>query len=203
MTKHDTAMDHHACLIRTSSYADYSHLETTVSIFVDAEKFGVADARLLTTQAQLRPATSAGQVFVVRTGFITHEAQNALLKLFEEPPVDTSFVLVVPPSLQLLPTLLSRIGSEKTVQDVADTTVWDAFISVSPAERLKQIDVWHKTKDQIWLQAMTVGVHSLQAVGYTAAALEVVQLVGSKLQTRGASNKMLLEHLALTLPFQK
>lgn len=197
-------MSHHAQLVRTNNITLYEHPPTeAVVLLTRLEKIGIDDVRSVIAQALLRPTTSAGQVVVLVTSFITHEAQNALLKLLEEPPQDTSFTLVVPPAFQVLPTLLSRIGHEQTDDHMPTTTAWQVFQVASCAERLDQIDSWHKSKDQQWLSAIAAGIHTIDCRGFDAPTLKAIQLVGQKLQTRGASNKMLLEHLALVLPLTK
>lgn len=197
-------MTHHAQLVRTNDISTYEHPTTDATILsTRLEKVGISDIRSVIAQAQLRPATKAGQVIVIVTTFVTHEAQNALLKLVEEPPQDTSFVLVVPPAFQVLPTLQSRIGTEVTDTSQNITTAWQLFVAASHADRLQQIDSWQKSKDQQWLTDMIAGIHSITHQGVDVATLQAVKLVGQKLQTRGASNKMLLEHLALVLPLTK
>ena len=197
-------MNHHAQLVRTVEVSTYQHPETTATVLNNTlDTMGIGDVRAVTAQAQLRPATDAGQVFVIAASFITHEAQNALLKLFEEPPVDTAFVLVVPPAFQLLPTLQSRIGQETTIADSSENQAWTLFVAASYVDRLQQIDSWQKSKDPQWLSQMVAGVHSVSSQEVGLEAMQVLQFVGQKLQTRGASNKMLLEHLALVLPLRK
>ena len=197
-------MNHHAQLVRTVEVSTYQHPETTATVLnTTLDTMGIGDVRAVTAQAQLRPATDGGQVFVIAASFITHEAQNALLKLFEEPPVDTAFVLVVPPAFQLLPTLQSRIGQETTIADSTENQAWTLFLAATYADRLQQIDSWQKSKDPQWLSQMAAGVHSVSSQEVGLEAMQVLQFVGQKLQTRGASNKMLLEHLALVLPLRK
>jgi hypothetical protein len=197
-------MNHHAQLVRTVEVSTYQHPETTATVLNNTlDTMGIGDVRAVTAQAQLRPATDGGQVFVIAASFITHEAQNALLKLFEEPPVDTAFVLVVPPAFQLLPTLQSRIGQETTIADSSENQAWTLFLAASYADRLQQVDSWQKSKDPQWLSQMVAGVHSVSSQEVGLEAMQVLQFVGQKLQTRGASNKMLLEHLALVLPLRK
>jgi hypothetical protein len=197
-------MNHHAQLVRTVEVSTYQHPETTATVLnTTLDTMGIGDVRAVTAQAQLRPATDGGQVFVIAASFITHEAQNALLKLFEEPPVDTAFVLVVPPAFQLLPTLQSRIGQETTIADSRENQTWTLFLAASYADRLQQVDSWQKSKDPQWLSQMVAGVHSVSSQEVGLEAMQVLQFVGQKLQTRGASNKMLLEHLALVLPLRK
>jgi len=197
-------MNHHAQLVRTADVRSYKHPSTEATTIIETfDKMGIDDVRAITAQAQLRPATKAGQVFIISATFITHEAQNALLKLFEEPPAETSFVLVLPPAVQLLSTLQSRIGYEVIHEAVTDSEHWSAFLAASYADRLQQIDSWHKSKDTEWLSAITRGVHTLRHTKFDLPTLAAIEQVGSRLQTRGASNKMLLEHLALVLPLRK
>jgi hypothetical protein len=196
-------MNHHATLLRSSRPLDFQYeTDNSVSLF-SFERLGIDNARQIATDAQLKPVSGAEQVFVLRTLFVTHEAQNALLKLFEEPPAGLSFILVLPPAVQLLPTLLSRIGQEVAEQpDVVINQPWVDFLAATPADRLTQIDLWQKTKESNWLQAITAGVHTISYTEVPVGALPAIQLVGEQLGTRGASNKMLLEHLALILPLR-
>lgn len=71
--------------------------------------FSVEDARSLSDIAHRAPTTGERKVIIVSTGRLFHAAQNALLKIFEEPPEHTTLLLVVPSLGQLLPTLRSRL----------------------------------------------------------------------------------------------
>lgn len=71
--------------------------------------FSVEDARALRDIASLSPVGGGGKAVVVAAERIFHEAQNAMLKLFEEPPEDTTIILIVPTMGVLLPTLRSRL----------------------------------------------------------------------------------------------
>ena len=197
-------MKHHATLVRHAKPLEYEFKETGTTLDFSYDRIGVAEVKLITASSQLRPASGIEQTFVLKTLFITHEAQNALLKLFEEPPVGLVFVLVIPPAVKLLPTLLSRIGQEVVAEQIESTNqVWVNFLEATPVDRLSQIDAWQKTKDPQWLQSIVVGVHSIGSSDVITTVLSAVQLVGERLATRGASNKMLLEHLALVLPLRK
>jgi hypothetical protein len=70
----------------------------------------VEDARKVRELAQVKSAQGGWKLIVVSAGRIFHEAQNALLKLFEEPPEKTMLVLVIGSEGQLLPTLRSRLA---------------------------------------------------------------------------------------------
>jgi len=75
----------------------------------------VATARLLQRQAALTPAAGRRKVFLVAEADrlvpqeANPEAANALLKLLEEPPADSQFLLTVVDPNRLLPTIRSRV----------------------------------------------------------------------------------------------
>ncbi len=196
-------MQHPITLIRSAQPLSYIPDTTQpITTFVH-EKVGVDEVKAITKQAHLRPSTGNDYVFVIGTLFVTHEAQNALLKLFEEPPQGLSFQLVLPESVGLLPTLMSRVGSVVHHATHNDDTAWNVFLAATPTERLQQIDTWQKTKDPQWLQTILRGVHNYKSTDLPPTALPAVRLAGEKLATRGAGNKMLLEHIALAIPLRK
>lgn len=71
--------------------------------------FGIDDAHELARRSSFAVAESEEQVFCIGVHGFTREAQNALLKLFEEPMPGTRFIIVTPYPDDLLPTLRSRL----------------------------------------------------------------------------------------------
>ncbi len=71
------------------------------------EKFGIEESRELKESASLKPV-SGRALYIVGVSQITSEAQQALLKLFEEPQEGVTFVLLVPHG-SLIATLRSRL----------------------------------------------------------------------------------------------
>ena len=69
----------------------------------------VDDARRLRSLAELSPTIGTQKILIISASRLFHEAQNALLKLFEEPPEGTILILVIPAAGMLLPTLRSRL----------------------------------------------------------------------------------------------
>ncbi len=71
--------------------------------------------RVLHRRAQMRPAMGRSKVFVVGEAerlvpqASSQEAANALLKVLEEPPPDTYFILTAAEPASLLPTIRSRL----------------------------------------------------------------------------------------------
>lgn len=111
---------HHAYLIlgervkaREQLLLHLTELEIATSgnpdIFVFGDElFGVGEARALTARAREKGFTGR-KIFLISPARITPEAQNALLKTFEEPVPNTHFFLVLQEEAQVLPTLLSRM----------------------------------------------------------------------------------------------
>ncbi len=70
---------------------------------------GVDDVRNLRRMAYIKPNDLDFKAFIIdRCGDMTTQAQNALLKILEEPPASTYFFLLCENSASLLPTVRSR-----------------------------------------------------------------------------------------------
>jgi len=170
------------------------------------ERFGIDEARALVTLAALKNFTQA--TFLIATPQITTEAQQALLKLLEEPQVGSTFVLIVPHGV-LLPTLRSRMLEYPKLQtsSTKNQTVIK-FLSSSPKERSDFIAKLLKDEDGVKERARDF-VNALEAhcvkLNFTQRqegrqALEDIALVRDYLRDRSPSLKMLLEHLSVALP---
>ena len=72
------------------------------------DQFQVDDSRALTMQAQIKTPEGKKMIFLVFANSINHQAQNALLKMLEEPSARTYFFIVLPRVDVLLPTFISR-----------------------------------------------------------------------------------------------
>ncbi|MBR6784009.1 MAG: hypothetical protein IKM32_04875 [Clostridia bacterium] len=69
----------------------------------------IADVRELIRRSFLKPNDSDRQIFIVNNaGKLREDSQNALLKLFEEPPESVTIFLLTESRSSLLPTVLSR-----------------------------------------------------------------------------------------------
>lgn len=202
--------NHHAVLLRVLDIETFDFEPTSPKVeklLFRQQQLGIADVRKLIDTAHRTPAQGAErQELIVVTNFITIEAQQALLKVIEEPPSTTSFLFVVPTSLQLLPTLRSRFVEEfqgnTSISATCNLDPFTAFMEANMKERMEQIETATKQKDETWQIDIRCGLikHVEQNPGlYTKEKLASLGYVISTLQTRGASNKMLLEELALTL----
>ena len=174
----------------------------------------IDDARSLKDAHAKRPFADNGRTFfVLEIDSITHEAQNALLKMFEEPNEYARFFLVIPSEELLLPTLRSRLfmmhprgasgqGSKGSPWDIA------GFLGSSPAERIAFTDkLAADISDGKKLKTDALGFCAalswhLRADGIekNAGVLAAVAQTESYLRDRAPSIKQLLEHVALRCP---
>lgn len=172
------------------------------------EVFGIDEARVLESSAHRKALLGSHKLYLLGCNSITHEAQNALLKLFEEPPQATHFFLVVPTHAGLLPTLRSRLYLVKSAVSEADTNraLARAFITASPAKRLELVASIIEEKNRVAAQSLLNGLErELHSRGWgtphlSSAALERILAARGYISDRSSSVKLILEHVALTLP---
>jgi hypothetical protein len=198
---------HHAivCVADTlessSVPALYKKQSSDVSHIV-LDRFSIADARQLGHDALQKPLELDHRVFVLVVKKLPEESQNALLKLFEEPPLQTRFFLVIPQEGILIPTLRSRVSLEGSVSTgILTNTVFATFKDASYAERLVRIADAAKKKDIQYYEDIVRGaeVYVATDVQKNPKLLKTVLCIRGYMKTPGASAKMLLEELALTL----
>jgi DNA polymerase III delta prime subunit len=200
--------NHHAYLVYANSLEESVVPLEFQKVGVDTyhiviDSLGIDDVRTLTEKSIQRPFESDVCVFVIVARIITVQAQNALLKLFEEPPTHAQFYVVVPSTAFLLPTLKSRLAElgTRNVQQ-KQNAVFDIFFKTSYADRLSSIAEHTKVKDTVWIEEIVRGCEYFAhaATKNKAQILASVLLVRTYIGTNGASPKMLLEELALVLP---
>lgn len=176
------------------------------------EHFGIDDGRKLQEMASRRALVNGIKIFVIAFVAITREAQNSLLKLFEEPPTGTHFFVVVPKTDILLPTLLSRMFAVYTGgNEEKDSEFIKKFLKASKANRLimlKEI-VNEKNREKSLavvnsIEKALYGVTDRQKITSENISLfEEIQKLRKDLNTRSASVKMILEHISLITPVMK
>lgn len=151
---------------------DSSNHPDFIEITSDKEsgKIGIEQIRDLKKFAHLKPYKSASKLILIeRSENLTLEAQNSFLKLLEEPPYQTFFILTAPHKKSLLPTITSRCREiklkaevdieftskdyKKTVQDLiillnsnlGERLTWveDNLSTINNSESVKNIlDIW-------------------------------------------------------------
>ncbi|MDO8471258.1 MAG: hypothetical protein Q7S49_01475 [bacterium] len=100
------------------------------------ETFGIDEARELRLLST-RKAVAGRKIFFITPMRLTLEAQNALLKTFEDPSPDTLFFLAVREEGLIVPTLRSRMQALRMSRDLTfESRDAEAFLSSSIKGRL-------------------------------------------------------------------
>jgi DNA polymerase III delta prime subunit len=174
------------------------------------ESLGIDDGKMLQSYA-IQKALGEYKIFVASFGTITREAQNALLKLFEDPKERTHFFLIAETEEVLIPTLRSRL----LVLDMTETASLDGakkkakdFLAFTKTERLSSLkDFLEEKNKQIiynFLGALEVVLYEKsKEKGEREGALKgLAEVTRSKqyIFDRSASLKLLLEHVAVSVP---
>lgn len=87
-----------------------NHPDITVLVPEEGKKsISVKQIRQLKANAYIKPHTANSKVFVIDyADTLNEESQNALLKVLEEPPQNTYFILIAESKASLLTTVISR-----------------------------------------------------------------------------------------------
>jgi hypothetical protein len=188
---------HHALLYLGTSVAVVPELLQHQSIDVQhiiAPDWKIADTRYLSAVVQGTAFTGNKRHVVAVAHTLTIEAQNALLKVLEEPPAGVTIHLVVPGRDRLLPTVLSRLQAGAATNDQTVSAEWQEFQSSSVATRLEHIVAASKRDDRQWQRAILAS-----AVARPELSPSIRLLLDTYRTLPGASRKMLLEEVALSL----
>ena len=175
----------------------------------------VDDARRVSELAAGAAFAGDTKVVIISASRVYHEAQNALLKLFEEPPAGAYLFLIMPSLGGLLPTLRSRV-QVLSVSKTKNTIIYDsdsvavAFAKASPEKRSAMIKKLTSGKDEeerrenreealAILNGIEAACVSQTYTKHTALLSDIATLRGH-LYDRSAPVRMILEHLSLVLP---
>lgn len=173
------------------------------------ESFGIDESRLL-KERQSRRAVEGKKFFVLIIRSITVEAQNALLKVLEEPTEDTHIFLILPQADLLLPTIHSRCLLLDQYLITADDQpdIGTKFLESDTAARMKLIEKLLKG-DRAKAEATEL-LNSLQVVWQRqlgkvppadyARVMERLGQLRSYLGDRSAATRLILEETAFLIP---
>lgn len=180
----------------------------------------VEDARRVGELAAGKAFAGDKKVVIIAASRAYHEAQNALLKIFEEPPEGAYLFLILPSLGGLLPTLRSRVQilKHETRNPKSETSTKH---EINPAEEFLKAN---KEKRSAIIKRLTSGkdeeerrenreeaiaiVNDIEAVAYekfslggeTPKLLSDIATLRGHLYDRSAPVKMILEHLSIVLP---
>lgn len=183
-------------------------------IYQEFELFGINDARNLKELHLTKPVSGERKLMVTALNSITTEAQNALLKVLEEPVGHTHFFFISPSSNVFISTIISRVETLKR-EVLADATLSEealVYLKRTPPERLDLVRELIEEKDsaralslldkieQVYEEALREGAGEQEKI---KEALEEIIRMRTYLRSKSASVKMIMEHLSLVLPHVK
>jgi len=198
--------------IKTSGNPDFCHI-TFDNLKID-EAF---DLRAMSSN---KAFSSQRKVFVISVNSFSLDAQNVLLKMFEEPIENTHFFLVVPDSNFLLKTLVSRFYLIKNENADIKSGEVENFIKMSLKERidfLKELLAETEDEDEEGNEIVVLDSTRSKALKFLNALESVLHTKMSKclfdikffehifkvrefLRMPGSSAKTLMESVALIVP---
>lgn len=173
------------------------------------DSFSIDEARIL-KDIQTRSAWKGEhKIFIISAASFTHEAQNALLKTFEEPTAGTHFFIIVPRAEILLPTLRSRVlvigslnlheddESKMLAEKLLGATLENRFALIKKLVEKKDRELFRRILDHIEqiLYARAKGKHT----EISPDVFQGIHKAKTYLATRGASPKMILEHIMMVV----
>lgn len=154
--------------------------------------------------------TGGKRIFLIEASGITHEAQNSLLKIFEEPNVDSHFFLIMPTAEILLPTLRSRLLIIKNEEEgdgskaIADA---EKFIKLSKKDKIAFVDEIakdisdekaKKSDAQEFLAALEFVLYKKDGLK-NIKGLKAILKARDYMNDRSPSVKQLLEYVAMSV----
>jgi len=201
---------------------------------ISVDSIKIDDARRLKSMGANRGfdgAIGSKKIFIISTNSFLLEAQNTLLKMFEEPIEHTHFFLIMPDTDGLLPTFKSRfyfIPSNSNINTI-NTELKEAekFVSMPLLQRIEFIKELitevedeedavsvdsARTKAQNFLNYLETVLHkkffaqvSVSKVPFDTKKdfdfFEQIFQVRKYLRQPGSSTKSLMESVALSIPY--
>lgn len=178
---------------------------------------GVDDARDIQEKHMSKAFALGGKkIYMITTNSMTHEAQNALLKVFEEPTEGAHFFLIIPSAGILLPTLKSRLVIMAETIDTTDAaggvgrmnlTEASNFLKLPLAKKIAFVDelaaeVSDEVKTKQDAIAFLNGLEKKLATSPLGAKIRGIRAIlkaQEYMHDRSASVKQLLEYVAMSV----
>jgi len=205
---------------KAASYiSDFLKEKKVNSIDIDQHSFekavGIEDVRNIQKKIILRPFKGKTKAVVIDANFeITTQAQNALLKVLEEPPSNTIILVSVPKKELLLPTIISRCEiielkeAQISLTD-EDTLELNIFLNIllngKIGDRLKIAQDVSRNKDEavLWLEKTSIFVRQKLIEDYNNPNylnfLRQLQKTYTIVKSTNVNQRTALENLFLSL----
>ncbi len=180
------------------------------------QTLGIQDVKNMQKKLYFKPLKSAQKVVVLDDAhLLTPEAQNALLKLLEEPPENTYVFLSSPTRENFLPTVISRcqiIELEQSSPLLTSEEEKDFILflhqlpTMKIGDRLKKAELLSKNKDEAlsWLEKLILATRQqlLKAPNphraqYYSKHIDIFQKTYTQLKTTNTNLRLSLENMLL------
>jgi DNA polymerase III delta prime subunit len=186
-------------------------------VHIHLDTFRRDDALELRSFGSQKSFSAGKKIFIVSTNSFLAEAQNTLLKMFEEPRENMHFFLVMPDINSLLKTVISRffvIRLEKQKKEESADAL--KFLKMSPRDRVEfmkellaepEDDEEAGASDSVRSKALNF-LNSLESAlhnkiadkNFPVACFEHILKVRKYLRMPGSSAKTMMESVALIIP---
>lgn len=166
------------------------------------DSLGVDESRLLKTSQINRSLSGGRRFFVISFYDITIPAQNALLKVLEEPSSQTIFFILTTTIEKLLPTVISRcqVITQLPLETISpQIKLADQFICSGPKQRLDLIEKYFNSKEI----DNRIKWHNFLNILETKIKLSAIEKIWQNrrwLQRSGYPLNFITNHLAISLP---
>lgn len=175
---------------------------------------GIEDVRNIQKSILLKPFKGKTKAVIIEAyENITPEAQNAMLKILEEPPANTIIIISVSKKELMLPTILSRCKiialkekEEPTAnQDIAKFNgILNIIFNGDVGDKLKIAqDVAKNKEEAVWLEKMTIFVREKMIEEYNESKylmfLKSLQKTYMAIKSTNVSKRAALENLFLSI----
>lgn len=181
---------------------------------ITLDKFAVEDARNLKAFSQEKANTPGKKVFVISANNFLLDAQNTLLKMFEEPIENTHFFLIVPDASALLKTFSSRFYLIKSGQASDEGTKdVEKFLSMPLVQRIEYLKEFLVEEEESkedsarsralkFINTLEDILHkkSMSRFNLDTGVFHQIFKVRKFLRMPGSSTKSLMESVALVVP---
>ena len=187
---------------------------------VHIDNFKMDEALQLRAMSIEKSFSGAKKFFILSVNSFAREAQQVLLKMFEEPRPDTHFFLILPDKDILLPTVLSRMYCiDANTENTLDIKQAEKFITMNTTARIEFLKEFLAASDESDEENLALESNRSKALKFLNAvetALHNKTIAKSKfegtdifshmfkvreyLRMPGSSVKSLLESVALTIP---
>lgn len=199
---------------------DITTIQKDTALKQNINTIGIEEIKNMQKKILFKPIKSPTKAVILEDAeLLTTQAQNALLKILEEPPDHTIIILSSQSKETLLPTIISRcqiIGLEEKIQKLSEIEIQELteFIENLPkmpmSEKLKKAEIVAKEKEKtiVWIEKIifTLREQLLEQtknnqpnINYTLYNIKAFQKTHTLLKTTNVNPRFLLETTLLSI----